>query len=190
MRVVEQLLDHLDPGGEAHGVGLAELTEVDGRRRRRVVGTLGVEANGAAALVGEQSDEQGGVARTARTEVVHRHDLDHPPAQHGARDETVGGLVVGVPQRQLDDPPDVVAQPFTDTGGVDAGAQQQRRCVDRPGSAHDPVGSDHVAVGGDDPGRPDRSTNRIVATSRSVITSRFGRDVAAARYASRRCSPG
>ena len=113
------------------------------RRRRRVVGMLGVEANGAAALVGEQSDEQRGVARSTRTEVVHRHHLDDAPAQHDARDEAVSGPVVGVSQRQLDDPPDVVAEPFTDAGGVDAGAQQQRRCVDRPGGTHDPVGSDH-----------------------------------------------
>ena len=77
--------------------GHREPREVDRRRRRRVVGILGVQANGAATLVGEQSDEQRGVARSSRTEVVHRHDLDDPASEHDARDETASCPVVGVP---------------------------------------------------------------------------------------------
>ena len=118
-------------------------------------GRSAVEANGATALVGEQSNEQGGLARASRPEVVHRHDLDHAPAQHRARDETVGGRVVAVPQRQLDDPPDVVARAPRRHPAVSTPERSSNAgAVDRPGGAHDPVGSDHVAVGGDDPGRP------------------------------------
>ena len=61
------------------------------------------------------------------TEMVHRHHLDHSPPHDDTRDEAVDGRLHRFVEGQLDDAPDVVAEPFTDTSGVDTGAQQQRR---------------------------------------------------------------
>ena len=67
------------------------------------------------------------MAWSSGTEVVHRHHFDRSPAQDSTRDEAVGDLLAGVAHRQLDDAADVIAQPLTDTGGLDTGPQQQLR---------------------------------------------------------------
>ena len=95
--VVEQLLDHLDPCGEAHGVGLAELTEVDDRRRRRVVRVArrrGEPCRG----VGWRAARRAG--RRARDDADRGGSSPPPRSPPGAAttpgDEAVGGRVVGV----------------------------------------------------------------------------------------------
>ncbi len=149
----EQLVGHRHPGGEAHHVGGAERAEVDPRRRRRIVRTVGRQPHRPSTLVAEQADEEGRPAGQRATEVVHRHHLDGPTAQQGTRDEAARLAAARVAQRQLDHPADVIAQPVTETRRVDARAQQQRRREQRPRCHHHPVGSDHVPTGEDDPDR-------------------------------------
>ena len=85
----EERFGHLHSGSEAHGVGVAETAEVDERRRGRVVGGTFARPHGAATLVAEQADEQRRAARKGRTEMVHRHELDHAASQHRSRHQSV-----------------------------------------------------------------------------------------------------
>ena len=97
--------------------------------------------------------------------MVHRHELDHAASQHRPRHQsmTVAGLVV---DSDVDDPPDVIAQPFADSWRVDVGAQQQRRREQCTGGADHAVGGDRRAIGEHDP--TCRSSDEVDAVDRGV----------------------